>query len=98
MSKTASTNTKEGINGMDDNEKLFKQAIAHFSYGVSHDIFSESVATYAKLAVEALERQLSKKPYWETYEGWHCKSCGVGVFGDESFCPFCGQAIDWRGD
>ena len=80
---------------MDDNEKLVKQAISHFSYGVSHDIFSESVATYAKLAVEALERQAPKKPYWETYEGWHCKSCGVGVFSNESFCPFCGQAIDW---
>ena len=82
---------------MDVREKLIKQAISHFSYGVSHDIFSESVATYAKLAVEALERQAPKKPYWETYAGWHCKSCGVGVFSNESFCPFCGQAIDWRG-
>ena len=77
-------------------EKLTKQAIAHFRYGVSHDIFSESVATYAKLAVEALKRQAPKKPYWETYAGWHCKSCGAGVFSNESFCPLCGQAIDWE--
>lgn len=50
------------------------------------------------MAIEALEKQIPKKPYWETYGGWHCKSCGVGVFSNESFCPFCGQAIDWRDD
>ena len=48
------------------------------------------------LAIEALEKQVSKKPYWETYVGWHCKSCGIGVFSNESFCPICGQAIDWE--
>ena len=77
--------------------KLVEQAISHFSYGVSHDIFSEPVTTYAKLAVEALEQQVSKKPYWE-YGGWHCKSCGLNVLSDEYFCPVCGQAIDWRDD
>ena len=82
---------------MDDREKLVKQAISHFSYGVSHDMFSEPVTTYAKLAVEALEQQVSKKPYWE-YGGWHCKSCGLDVFRGEYFCSLCGQAIDWRDD
>ena len=38
-------------------EKLVKQAISHFWYGVSHDIFSEPVTTYAKLAIEALEKE-----------------------------------------
>ena len=33
---------------------------------------------------------------WEVYDGWHCKSCGLSVFSDDSFCPVCGQAIDWR--
>lgn len=81
---------------MDVREKLVKQAISHFSYGVSRDLFREPVATYAKLAVEALKRQAPKKPYWETYVGWHCTSCGAGVFSNESFCPLCGQAIDWE--
>ena len=75
--------------------QLVEQAISHFSYGVSHDIFSEPVITYAKLAVEALEQQIPKKPYLE-YGGWHCKSCGLNVSIDEYFCPVCGQAIDWR--
>lgn len=35
-----------------------KDAISHFKYGISHDIFEEPVTTYAKLAVKALEKQL----------------------------------------
>lgn len=35
-----------------------QEAINHFKYGISHDIFNEPVKTYAKLAVEALEKQL----------------------------------------
>ena len=42
---------------MDVREKLVEQAISHFWYGVSHDIFSEPVKTYAKLAIEALEKE-----------------------------------------
>ena len=36
-------------------------AIAHFKYGISHDIFSEPVTTYAKLAIEAMEEKISKR-------------------------------------
>lgn len=42
---------------MDVREKLVKQAISHFEYGVSHDIFSEPVTTYAKLVIEALKKE-----------------------------------------
>ena len=42
---------------MDVREKLVEQAISHFSCGVSHDIFSEPVTTYAKLAIEALKKE-----------------------------------------
>ena len=42
---------------MDVREKLVEQAISYFWYGVSHDIFSEPVTTYAKLAIEALKKE-----------------------------------------
>ena len=42
---------------MNVREKLVEQAISHFWYGVSHDIFSEPVTTYAKLAIEALKKE-----------------------------------------
>lgn len=35
-----------------------EKAINHFKYGISHDIFSEPVTSYAKMAVEALEKQI----------------------------------------
>ena len=38
-----------------------QDAINHFNYGISHDIFSEPVTTYAKLAVEALEKQIEEQ-------------------------------------
>ena len=60
---------------MDDREKLIKQAISHFSYGVSHDIFSESVATYAKLAVEALKKEIDKAPTVDAVPVVRCKDC-----------------------
>lgn len=50
---------------MDVKEKLVEQAISHFWYGVSHDIFSEPVTTYAKLAIEALEKENGV-----TVQGW----------------------------
>lgn len=42
---------------MDVKEKLVEQAISYFWYGVSHDIFSEPVTTYAKLAIESLKKE-----------------------------------------
>ena len=35
-------------------KQYIEEAINHFKYGITHDIFSEPVTTYAKLAVEAL--------------------------------------------
>lgn len=34
-----------------------EEAIRHFEYGISHDIFKEPVTSYAKLAVAALREQ-----------------------------------------
>jgi hypothetical protein len=39
-----------------------QQAIEHYKYGISHDIFSEPVTSYAKLSIDALEKQIPKKP------------------------------------
>lgn len=41
-----------------------EEAIRHFEYGVSHDIFSEPVTSYAKMAIAALREQ----PRWISVE------------------------------
>lgn len=41
-------------------EITIQDAINYYNYGISHDIFKESVTSYARLAVEALEKQLKE--------------------------------------
>lgn len=38
-----------------------EDAINHYKHGITHDIFSEPVISYAKLAIEALEKQIPKR-------------------------------------
>ena len=38
-----------------------KKAIEHFHYGITHDIFSEPVKTYARLAVDALREKQERE-------------------------------------
>ena len=52
-----------------------------------------------KLAIEALEKQIPKKPYKDNengvYEKEHCPSCHRSLFPNDHHCE-CGQAIDWE--
>ena len=74
-----------------------EEAIAHFKYGISHDIFSEPVKSYAKMAIEALQER--PKGRWAHLGGdeWCCTNCGyvISTEGswekpDAKFCEECG--------
>jgi hypothetical protein len=89
-----------------------KNAIEHFKYGISHDIFSEPVTSYAKMAVEALEKQIPKKVVCEGDDenDWvHCPCCDEILGINESvydafydndwksiYCHKCGQSLTWK--
>ena len=53
-------------------------------------------------AVEALEKQIPKKPTRGKYGHTECACCGwivesfCGDLEQYPFCPNCGQAIDWE--
>ena len=66
---------------MDVREKLVEQAISHFWYGVSHDIFSEPVKTDAKLAIEALEKENGV-----TVQEWISVKDRLPEHGEEAIC------------
>lgn len=83
-----------------------EDAIDHYRYGISHDIFSEPVTTYAKIAVDALEKQIPKKPIiWENmcYSyfmidddwGYECPCCKNREIDYPEHHCICGQALDW---
>ena len=60
-----------------------------------------------KLAIEALEKQIPKKPtlsgdgYWDgelVLDTWECPNCDKDYevdYDDYDYCPNCGQKIDW---
>lgn len=89
-----------------------QEAISHYKYGISHDIFSEPVTSYAKMAVEALEKQIPKKVVCEgddESDYVYCPCCnaciGSNEFVWEDFyyreyrpmhCQECGQAMIWK--
>lgn len=41
-------------------EMAIQSAINYYKHGISHDIFKEPVRSYAKLAIEAMEKQLKE--------------------------------------
>ena len=51
-----------------------------------------------EMAIEALEKQIAKKPYKDNengvYEKDHCPTCHRSLFPNDHHCE-CGQAIDW---
>lgn len=86
-----------------------REAIEHFKYGISHDIFSEPVTSYAKMAVEALEKQIEdeEEGHWFllddcSNEGVYCSKCHKKVYKKcyanqklkSRFCPNCGKRMN----
>ena len=58
--------------------------------------------TSLDIAIEALEKQIPKKPTMGKYGHTECACCGwvvetfCGDLEQYPFCPNCGQAIDWK--
>lgn len=86
-----------------------QEAINHFKYGISHDIFSEPVTTYAEMAVEALEKKTQKiviRDGHDESDDVYCPCCKTYIGANESvwddfynrewkpiYCQECGQAM-----
>lgn len=83
-------------------EITIEDAINHFKYGISHDIFSEPVTTYAEMAVKALKKQIALKTLERDYVPngtlvyGHCPKCDTFTNNHEEYCYKCGQKLDWK--
>ena len=97
--------------------KAIKKAIKHFEcmkndavvvldsgFGThlgESDLVYRNRKMYAELAINALEKQIPKKPHknFEKFSGVWCscgKYLGKGYFVDKpSYCTDCGQKLDW---
>ena len=89
-------------------EKKVREAIEDFKKLAELLQNKESAAVeHCNIAIEALEKQLPKKPTYEgdgyapdgtfVYDTWECPNCGecyeVG-YDDYDYCPNCGRRID----
>ena len=65
------------------------------------DFYDAEFESALALAIEALEKQIPKKPTRGKYGHTECACCGwivenfCGDLEQYPFCPNCGQAIDW---
>ena len=61
--------------------------------------FTEDDYNANEMAINALEKQIPKKPYKDNengiYEKEYCTICHISLFPNDHHC-ICGQAIDWR--
>ena len=79
--------------------KTIQVAIAEVEWNYPMD-YSVAFET----AIKALEKQISKKPREAVQSGFFwCPACSkatkMRIEGSKiniSYCPFCGQAMDWR--
>lgn len=94
---------------------VYQEAIEHLRrcsiMGVKLKDSELPLATATFVAIEALEKQIPKKPYYAHYENAGekpyiktkcpcCKACVSAVSEDEKsyqnrYCHKCGQALDW---
>ena len=67
-------------------------------YCYSQGNFGEQKEAF-QMAIQALEKQIPKKPYKDNengiYEKEYCPICHRSLFPNDHHC-ICGQAIDWR--
>ena len=85
-------------------EITIENAINYFKYGISHDIFSESVITYAKMAIEALEDKVNnpqKQGKWKLHDDGSgtCDQCNFrqknvwDYDNHQRYCGVCGAEM-----
>ena len=82
---------------MTENE-VIKEVRFNMSEIGLNDESAKRVSEAKSIAVNALEKQIAKKPYKDNengvYEKDHCPTCHRSLFPNDHHCE-CGQAIDW---
>ena len=90
-------------------KKIQDKAIALDKYGEYYSILQNCLDERGAcaLAIQALEKQVPKKPYDVDeregdsfyYLGFMCPSCNKAIIGQPyrpNYCKHCGQALDWK--
>lgn len=68
-----------------------------FDFKIGGEIHSQVLRDAADVAIQALEKQIPKKPdFTEDKEFALCPCCnGKGLLDKQKYCDNCGQKLDW---
>lgn len=72
----------------------YQKAIDYFKRRKTQYGLADNIQQAENCAVEALEKQIPKKPI-KTRSEIVCPTCKTLV-GSSPYCRYCGQALDWR--
>lgn len=91
------------------NEEATVRIKNHMKIHKMHEPQAILISEALSMAIEALEKHIPKKPYYEgdgydedgeiVYDIWRCPNCDEKYEYDYDiydYCPNCGQAIDWK--
>ena len=82
-----------------------EEAIERIKCILKNNSFTKADKNALKLTIEALEKQIPKKPVENRYPWTICPSCAGSVYiekvqehimnNENTYCEHCGQALDW---
>ena len=101
--------SKEAIGLVDHRTVIKRLAEIEYNNGFhGKEACAHALKKAEKQAIEALEKQIAKRPYYEgdgydpegelIYDTWRCPNCGEAYevdYDEYDYCPNCGQRIDW---
>ena len=80
-----------------------QETIERLEYLICWEDIPLDYVVYIKEAVDALEKQIPRKPIGEHYAKMRCPACGKRIPSGQgsssrrrdNWCNYCGQKIDW---
>ena len=73
----------------------YEEAIKRFKIIVNNEAYTDSFQDACRLAIEALEKQIPKKPNYVYDDEPLCPYCQEVIEGGDVICESCRQLIDW---
>ncbi len=92
---------QQHIDGLKGIKPFLQKMMLSADFEGMGDVDAKEIGETIDAAIEALGNQIPKKPTTGKYGHEECASCGwivesfCGDLVKDSFCPNCGQALDW---
>lgn len=99
---------EDTIENLKENKEYMQKKVLSINLHGKGEKDAKEIAFDFDRAIEALEKQIAKEPYYSgdgywngelVYDTWTCPNCSKSYevdYDDYDFCPNCGQKIKWN--